>query len=63
MVLPHLKSGRLVQVLEQYRAPVVPVSVIYQQNNQLSPAVRSFVDWIAELFSASPLRVSAPLSR
>nr|WP_314576590.1 LysR family transcriptional regulator [uncultured Pseudomonas sp.] len=55
MVLPHLRSGRLVQVLEQYRAPAVPVSVIYPQSIHLSPTVRSFVDWTAALFAASPL--------
>lgn len=56
MVLQHLRSGRLVQVLEQYRTLPVPISVIYQQSNSLPPALRSFVDWAAELFAASPLR-------
>jgi LysR family transcriptional regulator for bpeEF and oprC len=61
MVLPHLQSGRLVQVLEQYNAPAVPISVIYPQSSHLSPAVRSFVDWTAALFAASTLSL-APLS-
>lgn len=55
MVLPHLRSGRLVQVLEEFRAPAVPVSVVYPQSTHLSPTLRSFVDWVAELFAASAL--------
>lgn len=45
----HLRSGRLVSVLEQYKAPSVPLSVIYPQNRQLSSAVRAFVEWMGEL--------------
>lgn len=49
MVLPHLRSGRLRPVLTDYTAPAVPLSVIYPKNRHLSPTVRAFVDWIAEV--------------
>jgi len=49
IAVPHLRAGRLINVLEQYRGPSVPLSVIYPQNRHLSPAVRAFVDWIGEL--------------
>jgi len=33
----------------------MPISVAYMQNRHLSPKVRAFVDWVAELFGACPL--------
>ena len=49
LAAPHVRAGQLVPVLRQYRGPVVPLSVLYPQNRHLSPAVRSFIDWISEL--------------
>ena len=49
IAVPHLRAGRLINVLEQYKGPSVPLSVIYPQNRHLSPAVRAFVGWIGEL--------------
>lgn len=57
MVLPHLRTGKLVQVLKQYQSPAVPVSVVYQQSSRQSPTVRSFVDWTAQLFANNLLSV------
>jgi LysR family transcriptional regulator, regulator for bpeEF and oprC len=51
MVLDHLRSGRLSRVLTDYSAPMVPLSAIYPKNRHLSPTVRAFVDWIAEVVS------------
>ena len=33
----------------------VPISVVYLHNRHLSPKVRAFVDWVAELFGTCPL--------
>ncbi len=55
MVLPHLESGALVEVLPQWSPAPLPISVLYLQNRHLSPKVRVFVDWVAELFSRCPL--------
>ncbi|MGO6819719.1 LysR substrate-binding domain-containing protein [Rhizobium brockwellii] len=49
MVLSHLRSGKLRQVLTDYRSPAVPLSVLYPKNRHLSPTVRAFVDWIAKI--------------
>lgn len=48
LAVQHLRTGRLVQVLEQFKTPSVPLSVIYPQNRHLSSAVRAFVHWIGE---------------
>jgi len=55
MVLPHLESGALVEVLPQLSPASMPISVAYMQNRHLSAKVRAFVDWVAELFGACPL--------
>lgn len=55
MVLEHLRSGALVEVLPEWRPAPMSVSVVYLQNRHLSPKVRAFVDWVAELFSNCPL--------
>ncbi|MEH6421678.1 LysR family transcriptional regulator [Pseudomonas sp. CGJS7] len=46
----YLDDGRLIEVLSEYASPGVPVSVLYPQHRQLSPRVRAFVDWVAEVF-------------
>lgn len=55
MVLPHLRSGALREVLREWRPPRVPVSAVYPHHRHLSPKVRVFVDWVAELFERCPL--------
>jgi LysR family transcriptional regulator for bpeEF and oprC len=57
MAAPYLASGELVEVLNTYIPPPLPISVVYPQNRHLSPTVRVFVDWIAELFAHHPLLV------
>lgn len=51
LAAPHLRAGRLVQVLEQYPGPAVPLSVIYPQSRHLSSTVRAFTEWMAELLN------------
>ncbi|WP_028535694.1 LysR family transcriptional regulator [Paludibacterium yongneupense] len=55
MVLPHLESGALLEILPQLSPAPMPISVAYMQNRHLSPKVRAFVDWVADLFGACPL--------
>lgn len=55
MVLPHLRSGALREVLRDWRPPLKPISAVYPQNRHLSPKVRVFVDWLVELFERCPL--------
>ena len=55
MVLPHLRSGQLVEVLPELKPLPMPISAVYPHSRHLSPNVRVFVDWIAELFDRCPL--------
>ena len=45
-----LASGRLVPLLEDWKAPAVPVSVVYAPNRYLSAKVRVFIDWVITVF-------------
>jgi LysR family transcriptional regulator, regulator for bpeEF and oprC len=55
MVLPHLRAGRLREILSEWKPRRLPVSAVYPHNRHLSPKVRVFVDWVAELFERCPL--------
>jgi LysR family transcriptional regulator, regulator for bpeEF and oprC len=55
MVLPHLRSGELNEVLPEWRPLPMPISAVYPHSRHLSPKVRVFVDWIAEVFDRCPL--------
>lgn len=61
---PYLDAGTLVEVLPEFRPAPLPISAVYPQNRHLSPQVRAFVDWTAELFarcqSMQPDHGSAP---
>jgi LysR family transcriptional regulator for bpeEF and oprC len=54
-VLRHLQSGELREVLTQWPSSPIPISIMYLHNRHLSPKVRAFVDWAAELFGRCPL--------
>lgn len=47
----HLRAGRLVEVLADWPAPGLPVSVLYPYHRQLSPRVKVFVDWASGLYA------------
>lgn len=51
---PYLESGELVQVLPDWKHPVVPLHVVYPPNRHLSAKTRAFVDWAADLFARHP---------
>ena len=51
---PKLESGELVEVLADWAPPSLPVHVVYPPNRHLSPKVRAFVDWAADLFANNP---------
>ncbi|MDQ8024224.1 MAG: LysR family transcriptional regulator [Moraxellaceae bacterium] len=55
MVSDQLASGELVEVLPQWTPSPMPISAVYLHNRHLSPKVRVFVDWVAELFQQCPL--------
>lgn len=47
----QLRAGGLVEVLAPFRPAPMPVSVLYPHHRQLSPRVRVFVDWLAEVMA------------
>ncbi|WP_106477550.1 LysR family transcriptional regulator [Phytohalomonas tamaricis] len=47
----ELASGRLVEVLADWKKPALPVNVVYLQRRQLSPRVRVFVDWLVGIYA------------
>lgn len=52
----YLRSGRLVQVLENYRTPSADIHAVYPQRHQVSARVRAFVDYLAAHFEKSAIR-------
>ncbi|CAM4284497.1 HTH-type transcriptional regulator DmlR [Bordetella tumbae] len=51
MVRQHIADGRLVRLLANIEAPPEPISILYPQSRHLSPAIRAFIDWCAELLA------------
>jgi LysR family transcriptional regulator for bpeEF and oprC len=51
MAEPHLKSGSLVQVLEPFAVDGPPISVLFPSARQLSPKVRAFIAFAAEVLA------------
>jgi LysR family transcriptional regulator for bpeEF and oprC len=51
MVTPHLESGRLRTVLDDWTRPRHPLHLVYPSSRHLSAKLRVFVDWVAEVFA------------
>ncbi|MNV13333.1 LysR family transcriptional regulator [Acinetobacter calcoaceticus] len=51
LVTEHLKEKRLIAVLQDWCPSPVTVTLLYPHQRFLSPAVRVFSDWMAELIS------------
>jgi LysR family transcriptional regulator, regulator for bpeEF and oprC len=50
---PLVASGQLVEVLQDWKAPPLPASIVFPQQRHLAPRVRIVIDWIAELLGAA----------
>jgi LysR family transcriptional regulator for bpeEF and oprC len=55
MVASYLESGELKEILKPRKSRPMPVSAVYPHNRHLAPKVRVFVEWIADIFSQTPL--------
>jgi LysR family transcriptional regulator for bpeEF and oprC len=61
---PHIESGALELLLQDWSSTPMPVNVVYPQNRHLSAKVRVFVEWVADLFMAHPgFQIKAPVRR
>ncbi|MDN2655704.1 LysR family transcriptional regulator [Cobetia sp. 14N.309.X.WAT.E.A4] len=49
-VAPHLASGQLISVLDEYQVRDTGVWIVYPRHRHLSPKVRQFVDFMVERF-------------
>lgn len=48
----YLQSGELVEILSEWQAPAMPVSLLYPQRRNLSKRVRVWMGWLAGLLPA-----------
>lgn len=48
---PHIASGALVPLLEQWQPAPYPFYVVYPSNRHVSSRLRVFIDWAAALFA------------
>lgn len=53
MAQPYLDAGELIEVLPEYKPFPQPISAVYPHKLHLSPKVRLFVDWIADVCARS----------
>src|SRR4029079_11814236 len=54
MLTDALAEGRLVEVLEEFRPPPLPLSVVYPTTRMLPARVRVFIDALSERGAAKP---------
>jgi DNA-binding transcriptional LysR family regulator len=47
----ELRAGALIQILPAHPVPAAPVWLLYHRSRQLSPRVRTFLDWAAREFA------------
>jgi len=51
MAKPHVASGELLPLLEDWRQPPMPLYAAYPQSRYVSTRLRVFIDWVAELMA------------
>ena len=54
LIAADLESGRLVEVLPQYRSPDLGIYALYPTRKHLLPKVRLLIDYLAESFADKP---------
>ncbi|WP_263406635.1 LysR substrate-binding domain-containing protein [Candidatus Dactylopiibacterium carminicum] len=50
-MLAHLQAGRLVEILPEWRAAPMPVSLLYPNRRHLPRRVQVFMQWLPELMA------------
>jgi LysR family transcriptional regulator for bpeEF and oprC len=53
---PDLASRSLIEVLPEFKTHAYDISVVFQQQKNVAPRLRAFVDFLVELFSPPPWR-------
>lgn len=49
-----IKANRLIEVLLNYAPPVRSINLLYLRDRQMSPKLRSFIDFVVERFGNFP---------
>lgn len=49
-IQPHLDSGRLITVLQDWHQPALPFYAVYRQNIHQNERLRVFIDWLIRKF-------------
>jgi DNA-binding transcriptional LysR family regulator len=52
LIEPEIAAGRLVRLLPKYAAPARPLHLLYAPDRQMTPKLRSFVDFAVATFGA-----------
>jgi LysR family transcriptional regulator, regulator for bpeEF and oprC len=60
---PYIARGELVEVMPDWRHPLIPMHVVYPPNRHLSARVRAFVEWAADLFARQVTDASSTSSQ
>ena len=55
MIAPHIQSGALQVVLDDYTPPAVPVHVVHKETGHTSARVRATFDFLAERLRSEPV--------
>lgn len=58
MARPHIADGTLIPFLEDWHRPRHPLHVLYPSNRHLNARLRTFVDWVTNVFTAYDERPS-----
>ena len=59
-VREHLEAGALVEVLPEWPAPSMPIQIVYPHRRHLSPRVRTFCHWLADIVTRECLERQMP---
>lgn len=59
MARPHVASGELVPLFEDWTLEAMPMYVAFPPNRHVSAKLRVFIDWIIELMDAHAPRMPA----
>ncbi|WP_428241845.1 LysR family transcriptional regulator [Gynuella sp.] len=52
---PYLQRGELIQLLQDFEPAVLGIYGVYSNRKQMSPLLRSFIDYLVEKMSTDPL--------
>jgi len=63
MAVNEFRRGRVVEVLKRYRAPPLPISLVYPSTRRVSPRLRALVEALTVAFARTLRGASRPRAR